>query len=269
MVSTSYIAVPTNGSSAPVKLNPDLPSGRSVSQFRISNNWVGYIADQDTNNVMELYVVPITGGTSLKINDTLPDGGEVSTFEFFTLTGYIAYLADQESIGRFELFSVDFRYLPLVRNKLNETPVLDGDVLNSFKISPDGHNVVFRGDLETNGVYELYVSTDGGTMKKLSGSLVSGGYVSDFAISPDNRFVAYKADKLTDEVFEVFGVAMDGSVSKNPINGPMTAESDVDWFFFNENSDALIYRADQDVDEKWELYSFFDENLLYLPAIMH
>lgn len=262
-------SVPTTGSSSPVKLNPDLPSGRSVDQFQITSLWVAYTADQDTNDVKELYVVPITGGSSLKINDTLPAGGNVQSF-LLTPIRYVLYLADQETNDVFELYAV--RYSPsFTRYDLSETPVSGGDVMDNYSISPDDQKVVFRGDLLTDGVYELFsVPSEGGTMRKLSGTLVSGGNVNNFTISPDSRVVVYKADKLTDGVFEIFGVAIDGSIAySGPLNGTMTSGGNVDWFFFNTNGDAVVYNADQEIDEKWELYSFFDEKLLYMPVIMH
>ena len=43
-------------------------------------NIVVYNADQDTDGVREMYSVPIMGGTSVKLNATLPALGSISEF---------------------------------------------------------------------------------------------------------------------------------------------------------------------------------------------
>ena len=44
------------------KVNPDLASGRNVSRFQITPDGTAiYVADQDSDNVFELYGVPTDG----------------------------------------------------------------------------------------------------------------------------------------------------------------------------------------------------------------
>ncbi len=64
---------------SPTKLNGSMVSGGNVSgSFRSSpdNSRVAYKADQDTDGVLELYSVPIGGGTPTKLNDSPGERGQ-------------------------------------------------------------------------------------------------------------------------------------------------------------------------------------------------
>ena len=82
-----------------------------------------------------------------------------------------------------------------------------GDVGFSFQLTPNGLNVVFVADADTDGVNELYVvPAGGGSRTRLSGALVAGGNVGNFAISPDNTRVIFRSDKdNVTGVFELYG----------------------------------------------------------------
>ena len=67
----------------------------------------------------------------------------------------MAYIADQDSYSVDELYSVPI--LGGAIEKLNQLPVAGGEV-ETFKISPDTENVAFKGDLETDEKFELYLS---------------------------------------------------------------------------------------------------------------
>ncbi len=61
-----------------MKLNGDLvPGGNVQTGFQISpdGSSIIYRADQDADEVFEMYQVPLAGGTPLKINRNLPVGG--------------------------------------------------------------------------------------------------------------------------------------------------------------------------------------------------
>ena len=75
-----------------IKLNAELtPSGdvycRGI-QFSPDGSRVLYLADQDTDEVDELYSVPAAGGTPVKLNSALPSGGNLDRLlENFQLAG--------------------------------------------------------------------------------------------------------------------------------------------------------------------------------------
>lgn len=99
---------------------------------------------------------------------------------------------------------------------------------------------------------------------KLSGTLVANGNVTEFQISPDGAHVVYVADQEVDERFELYSVAMAGSAPVK-LNGPLVPDGDVapyvlnastsdPTFLITPDSSTVIYRADQDIDGKFELF---------------
>jgi hypothetical protein len=120
------------------KLNGPLVAGGSIQSdfdraFRIApdNSSVVYVADETTNDVIEIYRVPFsTPGVSTKLNGPLVAGGGVQLFDTFSITpdsSSVLYIADQTTNGAFELYRVPFA-TPGVSTKLNGPLTSGGDV---------------------------------------------------------------------------------------------------------------------------------------------
>jgi len=122
------------------RLNVDLVSGGNVTNsiFSPDESNVIYRADQETNNVFELYTVPTDGnGPVIKLNGALVSGGDVvferETANFSSFDGVqlssdgsrVVYMADQDTDGIFELYSVNYA------NTLS-TEDLQTDAINLF-----------------------------------------------------------------------------------------------------------------------------------------
>ncbi|MCH2065069.1 MAG: hypothetical protein MK194_15245, partial [Roseibacillus sp.] len=143
------------------KLNGALPAGgNAFSGFQVSpdGSTVVYVADQDTNNVFELYSVPIGGGATTKLNGALPAGGFVySGFHVSPNGSTVVYRADQDTDRVLELYSV-----PIgggATTKLNDALPAGGDVPSDFQISPDSSTVVFYVAYQgTNQAFELHAA---------------------------------------------------------------------------------------------------------------
>ena len=56
-----------------------------------------YSAPQDNTDVSDLYVVPIGGGTPLKLNTPLAPGGDVIYFQISPDAARVVYKADQQT----------------------------------------------------------------------------------------------------------------------------------------------------------------------------
>jgi hypothetical protein len=219
-------SVPIGGGTA-VKLNGTFVAGQGVTgfggavQFSPDSNRVLYWADQDTNNVNELYSVPSTGGTPVKLNGTLVTNGDVSFNPQFSLdSSWVVYLADQHADEVFELFSVPSTGGTPV--KLHPSLPSDRDIFSDFRIS-SGSRVVYRGDQSTNKVHEIYsVSVAGGTPIKLNGTLVAGAVASSPEITPNGSRVIYHADQVGDSSSDIFSVPITGGtpVKLNAPPGP-------------------------------------------------
>jgi Tol biopolymer transport system component len=100
-------SVPTAGG-APVKLNGPLVAGGDVLstllQFSPDSSRVLYRADQTTDGVVEVFIVPAGGGTAVKVNGPLVAGGSVSEMQFSPDGSKVLYLADQNTADINEVF---------------------------------------------------------------------------------------------------------------------------------------------------------------------
>lgn len=103
--------------------------------------------------VLELYSVPIGGGTITKLNGPLTSGGDVVEFAISADSSHVVYRANAVNIDDFELFSVPINGGDGFH--LNSQLVWAGDVVG-FKISPDSSRVIYLADQDTDDKYELY-----------------------------------------------------------------------------------------------------------------
>ena len=103
---------------------------------------------------------------------------------------------------------------------------------------------------------------------KLNGALVAVGNVSNFQISPDSSRVVYRADQQTDNVFELYSVPLGGPAAAGiKLNGALVAGGNVFDFQISPDSSRVVYQADQQTDEVFELF-MTTNYLLHLPLIL-
>ncbi len=213
---TEIYSVPSNGG-VPVKLNGPLVPAGDVSLaglgFSPDSSKVAYLADQDSDEVRELYSVPAAGGTAIKLNGSLVLGGDVDSPQFSPNSAQVLYRSDQEVDELFELYSVPSTGgVPI---KLNSPLVPGGDVI-SAAFTADGQFVVYLADQEVDETRELFVvPSAGGTSKKLNGSITLGGNVTHWQLSSDGRHAVYRADQEIDEMFELYSVELSSDRSSD------------------------------------------------------
>lgn len=257
---SELFSVPLGGG-VPVRLNADLPGGGDViarnAQISPNGSHVVYAADQNTNNIREIFSVPIEGGAITRLNDDLVEGGDVldgsDNFQISSDSKRVVYLADSRQDDVLELFSV-----PIgggTNTRLNPDLVRNGNVRN-FIISPDGQYVIYRADQNKDNQFELFsVPITGGDAVRLNGDLVNGGDVDfDFQISADSQYVIYLADQNRDELFELFSVPIVGGAATR-LNPDLVSQGDVLDFDFSPDGNYIVYRALQDNRNQSELFS--------------
>lgn len=189
------------------KLNPTPVANGDVTVFAISpdSSRVVYNTDQQTDEVFELYSVPIAGGTATKLNGTLTSVKDVFSFAISADSSRVVYSADQETDEVVELFSV-----PLFRRRLPQAqsmPLVPNGGTYAFELSPNSARVVYAADQVADNIYGIWsVPIAGGASAQLNGTLVANGVVSQFVISPNSARVVYLADQQTDETFELYSV---------------------------------------------------------------
>jgi Tol biopolymer transport system component len=209
-----------DGRGEPIRLTT-APYWSSVSSFALDSlgTRAVFLGDQLTNDVVELYCVPIDGSVAaIRLCDPLSADRDVSSFSISPDGTRVAYLSDQGFNERWELFSVpiDRGQVPV---RLNDPLVGAGHVgypgRQTYVIDSQSRRVVYLA--ESASTYELFsVPLDGSAHAiKLSGTLVAGGDVGAnpafFALTPDARTVVYVADQEIDQEVELYAAPIDGS----------------------------------------------------------
>jgi hypothetical protein len=259
---TSYDlrVVPVDGSSAAIELSG--PTG-TVQWFVLSpdETLVAFVADQVTSNTFELFVAPIDGSSAaVKLSGALPAGGQVqaTSMAFAPDGSRVLYLASQQVAGRIELYSAPSDGSSAAV-KLNGTLAAAGSDVDSFRTSPNAARVVYAADQDADGRLELYsVPIDGSSAAvKINGPMVAAGDVTadSYRITPDGARVVYRADQDMDERFDLYSAPISGAGPVVRLSSALGPTRDVQpEFLVLADSSAALFRADADVDERYELW---------------
>ena len=162
LLTTAFIQTEPARAAAPIKLNGPLVAGGDAFvgglQFSPDSSRVLYLADQDTDEVFEIYSVPSTGGPSTKLNGPLVAGGDVAFtgFQFSPDGSRVLYYADQDTDNVNEIYIVPAGGGTPV--KLNGPLPVGGDVTGfNLQFSPDGSRVLYGADQNVDDVFEIFV----------------------------------------------------------------------------------------------------------------
>jgi hypothetical protein len=263
-----------------IKLSNQLVAGGNVVAFLVSPDgfFVAYVADQDTDGVFELYAVVVDktdGDTAVKVSGAVAGSGILQRPSGSYVFGWspagtrVAYIADQNTAGAFELFTStpDGKNNDVVSNL--SLPLTDpGADVWDFAWEPNSTLIAYVADQDTDQEFELYVSPSDSNVGNLqvSDNLAPGaGGVREkppansgefyFGWAPDSSLLAYIADQDTANTFELFSSTPDG-VTKLKLSGPFLGiGQNVDDFAWAPNSGKVAYLADQDSDDVIELFT--------------
>lgn len=230
----------------------------------------------------ELYSVPIIGppSASVKLNPNPVSDGDVFAFRISPDASRVAYVADQDTSGRFELYSVLISGPSSSSIKISQPMSGDAEVDEwNFEITPDSSRVVYvAGEAYVDwNVFSVPINGPNTEVVQISGPMTPGGFVYDFAtrfkISQDGTQVLYHADQDTLGMSELFMAPVEGPPGSSlKINGPMQPDGDMNDSSFCPNSNSVLYTADQDTDSVYELYGYFEDGALlqetYLPLVV-
>lgn len=254
-------------------------NSNSSSPSAASTERIVYLADQDINDVSELYLV----GSSIKLNPPLSQGKNVLDFQITPDKTAVVYRADQDTNDVFELYRVEFAH-PGVSTKLNRLLPTGGDVSLFYEITADSSSVVYVADQTTNDVYELYrvPFVTPGVSTKLNGPLVPGGDVApvldlsssasflaalarkrsesfqstshsnsiasaSFAITPDNSAVVYLATEDTANTIELYRVPLATPGVSTKLNAVLPSDANVFSFTIAPDGASVVYDVLQHV----------------------
>jgi Tol biopolymer transport system component len=243
-----------------VRVNDDLTAGgwvRAGFHYSSDGTHLVYRADQDVEDVTELYVVDMAmPGIAAQVNPELVGGGMVSTGYAFSPDGLsIAYVADQEVDSQLELYRVLVAQ-PGLATKLNEAPVDEGDLCR-FEWSPDSARVAYCGDMATNDVHELFAVevANPGVQTKLNPPLIAGGEVTPhFTFSADSQSVYYIATQESPDLRELYRVDIAAPLAATQLSAPLVAGGNVEFFALRPDHARIAYVADGKADGYYDLY---------------
>jgi Tol biopolymer transport system component len=265
--------VPLDGSEAPRQISGSMVTGGDVQEpyFRITPDGqrVVYLADQDENDVFELFSAPVDGSQpAIQLNRPLLTGGDAvlvgfenQGFQISPDSRRVVYQADGGSTP-VELHSA-LVAVPRssVRISAPYQPFTSGTRMLQFQISPDSSRVVYRAERPTAGRLELYGTSiaDDGSVVKLNEPLPSQGQTYFFAIGPDSRSVVYTADQEASFTREIFGVPIDHGRPARKLNDALVPGGNVlifpVGFRITPDGRRVLYLADQDTRGVRELYT--------------
>lgn len=224
--------VPVTAPGVATKLSAPLVAGGDVCRFEFSPNSsrVAYCADQQTDGVMELFSVSLASpGVAVKVNAPLVAGGNVTpSYEFSPDSSFLVYAADQDVVGRDELYRVDLS-APGVATKLNASIIAGGGVVG-FHLRPDGQHLAYVANQENVDIYELYdVAFSAPTVTtKLHPTMAGSGVMwFEYASGSDQVVYAASQDSPAVELYRV-DLAAPGTTVK--LNGALTPGGEV-WDF--------------------------------------
>ncbi len=222
------------GQSAPVAIKRKI-SGlmleifSDVVNFWISPNsqYVVFTADRYINAMDELYSVRLPYGEPVKISGVFTNGGSIDdnslSVAISSNSQRVVYIADQESDGKNELYSVpiDGSADPV---KLNRELSYYEDVL-WMEISPDGQRVVYLVDNSFDKLQDLCSVPIGGPREdstQLGQDLTADRIYKNFKITPDSLRVVYVADDVVKGKYELYSVRISRSYEPVKISGMVT-----------------------------------------------
>jgi Tol biopolymer transport system component len=266
-------SVAVDGTSAPHRLNQTLLDTRDVVDFVISPDGraVVYRANALAATQFDLFRVPIEGlspphrRSSGEVRrgavplprrlSQIPAGRAVLLDYRFTADGaFVLYRANPVVGNRFELFRVSSggSSAPVQLSG----PLVSGGRVSSFALSLDQSRIVYLADAVVDEVFELYsVPLAGGPVVRLD-ALPSFADVSSYGIDPDSQRVVYLADRDADNVLELFEAPLDGSAPAERLNASLPVGGDVESDFVSLSGGRTLYRADQIVNDVFELFVF-------------
>jgi Tol biopolymer transport system component len=251
-ISDELFVVAADGSSAPVKVSGTITAGGNVGKSGFSTPaWspdstkVAFLASKQTSTKWELYVAtPANGAVEpMRLNKPLTLGGaqNIRQFEWSPDGKNIAYLGDQDTSGKVELYLATSSGPAENGTKISGTSV---GSINGFHWSPDGSRIAFFG-AQASSQKELFVySLATSSFSKVTPTLLGGGIpvTSGFAWSPDGTTLAYGAPN-GGGIAELYTVpATGGTASKVSGSAP---NSDIQVFSWSRDGSLLAFLADK------------------------
>ncbi len=251
-------SVPADRHTAPVTLF-EQTGGAALGfhDYRITADSARVVVygDLDTNDVEELYSRRIDGsGGSVKLNHDL-DGWSVLDFELSADGGWVVYRADDYGSGLDAIYSVpaDRLWAPEILFQQTGGAALG---FHEYRITADSFWVVVYGDLDTDGVDELYSRRIDGVLWSFKLNHPLGGWsVLDFELSDEGNWVVFRANDYGSGLDAIYSTNANITMSSVTLF-EQTGGAALGFHEYRITPDSarVIVRGDLDVDSVDELF---------------
>ncbi len=210
----------------------------------------------------QLWSVPALGpaNAAVSLAGSFATGGEIDGLAISPDGQRAVFCADRLVDERFELWSVPVAGPSTAIVRLNPTLVANGDVRDTFRISPDGTRVAYIADQLSDERYFPYTvpiagpSTEAVTLYQ--GVLATGADALDLAFTPDSSRVLFRFDLAVNDRFDLYWAPADGSAVQQRItnrgSNPAPARSVAFRWNIHPDGERVIYQFDEvaPVDER-------------------
>jgi WD40 repeat protein len=255
-----------DGLAAPLALSPTLPFGQNIASFLVSPDGarVVYLADQTTDQEFSLFSVPSDGSAAaVDLDGSLPLFAANSSPQYvFSPDGTWLAFAVLRGSGLYDLYGVpsDGSGPPVLLHGFSGIDTLLSPHL--LQVSSTGWVVYAAAVNDRSRPYSVRIDGSSAPIL-LGGPFQAQASVEAVAtrISPDGTRVVYHSDQQVDARYEIFSVPIDSSGPSIKLNAALPAQGDVDnspyarTHEITADSLRVIYRADQEADGVFQLYS--------------
>lgn len=204
---------------------------------------------------------PDNNADVLVLSAVTPGGGVTTDFLWSPNNSFLAYVADQDTPGVFELYTTTTLLVGTdTVAKVSTTMAGTGvDVTDGFIWGLFSNQLIYRADQETAGVFELFTSTTDGVVttqgQRISGNLTGGNIGTDFQLSPFGNTVSYIADQDGTGELELYGTGLTDNNSVVKLSSGIDANEDVLLHDWSADGTKVFYLADQGADEVFDVYT--------------
>jgi hypothetical protein len=230
--------------------NPD--PDVEIFEWEPNSTSIAYIADQDTDEVFELYVSPSDSNTpNVKVSGTTIDGNGIKelapvpsgeyAFAWAPDSSRLAFLADQllDAIDEFELYT----NVPDGTDNLRISgPQGNSSQVENFAWAPNSRQIAYRANQNLITAIDLFAALPNvsSSFQQISSGLEPGQEVAAFKWSPDSTRIALVSDRAFTGFFRLFTTSPNNS-NNVLVSGGLASTSDVTVFEWSPDSLRIAY----------------------------
>lgn len=252
-------SVPIQGpATAAAKLSPPTPLAAEAQGSPVISPGGEHVlfAFGVTGGTRELWSAPADGSApAIRLSPDPPPGATGVGLQRFSAQR-IVFSGDFATAGRAELWSAPYDGSALA-TRISGSMTSGGNVVEAL-FTPDELRVVYQADQRFNEQFELFsvpVTGPFSAAERVSPDLVAGGDADTPQISSDGTRVIFTADALVNDRVELWSAPLAGpAAAAIRLNEELVANGDVQPLFgFNELDGFVVFRADFQVDERFEV----------------